>query len=487
MRAALAAAAGLAAVLAFSGYAQAQSTGRRTQPVMRAPAPSATATPIPIAAPTALPYPAYGTPAPAVAARVVQPGIPQTVTLDQAVAIAAAESPVFASARAVLAQAKAPLDLAHTAIFPNLSGTVSTNRSNGTASFAGRSFGSGYTSNALSANLRQLIYDGGRVIAQIHQARANYNAAEGTFERSYETLAYGVATAYYNALQAQATTRLATQVVQQDQVQLNLVQAQLRAGTASKVDVMTAEVPLAQARVALVRDQGAELQADGAFANALGLDPNVLVQPENSAASNRAATLLMQIPVSYAKAAAQAMLMRPDYLAAQHTVQAEQYNLTYQSLGNMPSLNGTASLSTSSTNPNGGDFRPSNAVGLSLSIPIFDQGITHAQTELARAQLAQGEAQLRSTKLTVELNVQQALANYVSAQAALTQTQAELRNAQTVLSATQAQYRAGVTTLPLLLNAEVGLTTAQNDQLTAIYSLRQAEQAYLYSLGENAP
>jgi outer membrane protein TolC len=55
------------------------------------------------------------------------------------------------------------------------------------------------------------------------------------------------------------------------------------------------------------------------------------------------------------------------------------------------------------------------------------------------------------------------------------------------LNATQAQYRFGVTTLPLLLNAQVGLTTALSDQVTAVYALRQAEQAYLYAIGANTP
>ena len=47
--------------------------------------------------------------------------------------------------------------------------------------------------------------------------------------------------------------------------------------------------------------------------------------------------------------------------------------------------------------------------------------------------------------------------------------------------------RAGVTTLPLLLNAEVGLTQALVDQVNAVYALRQAESAFLFAEGANAP
>lgn len=441
----------------------------------------------PTPAATTLPYPAYGTPAPGVAVQQPQAGVPQAVTLQQAIQIAAAKSPTLLAAAAQLQQAHAPLSLANTGIFPNVSGTASTSRSNGGQRVTQSGvFGGGFTSNSLSANLRQLIYDGGRVIAQIHTARANYNSASATYERSFQTVAFNVATAYYNALQAQQATLLSQQVVHQDEVQLSLVEAQFRAGTASKVDVSTAQLPVAQARVALVRAQGTELQAYAAFANALGLDANTLVRPVNDASANSPTTLLTSAPLSYDAAVKRALLLRPDYLAATQTVMAQQYNLQFQRSGLLPSLSGTAAYSTNSTLPNGGGFVPSNSVGLTLNIPLYDQGVTRAETELATGQLNQAQAQLQNTKINVELNVQQALVNFVSAQAAMTQAQQELATAQEILRATQAQYRAGVTTLPLLLNAQVGLTTAQTDRLTAVYALRQAEQNYLFALGEIA-
>ena len=81
--------------------------------------------------------------------------------------------------------------------------------------------------------------------------------------------------------------------------------------------------------------------------------------------------------------------------------------------------------------------------------------------------------------------MRQALVDLISAESAVGQAQVELSKANEILSATQAQYRAGVTTLPLLLNAQVGLTQAETDQLNAVYALRQAEQTYLFALGEN--
>jgi outer membrane protein TolC len=139
------------------------------------------------------------------------------------------------------------------------------------------------------------------------------------------------------------------------------------------------------------------------------------------------------------------------------------------------------------SDPQGGTFRNSGSIGLTLTVPIFDQGITHAEVEQAQGNLDQAQAALTISQQSVQLNVKQTLVALIAAQAAFVQTQAELANAREVLQATQAQYAAGVTTLPLLLNAEVGLTTALADQVTAVYSLREAEAAFLYAEGANVP
>lgn len=467
------------------------------------PAPKNTPTPIPAAAPAAqtLPYPAYGTPAPAVSVQREQPGVPTQITLAQAIAIAAAKSPGLAVARGDFRLTQLSVNLARTGLFPNINATASITRSfgsrgsssssgtgsGGTGGTSSGAIGGGFTSEGINANLRQLIFDGGKVIAQIHQAQSNELAGAGTYERSLETLAFNVAQAYYNALQAHAATQLAVQVVHQNQVQENLVTAQLRAGTASRVDLATAQLPTAQARVALVRSQGTELSALATFANTLGLDADALVQPINDTPRNPTASLLPSQLLDYDQAVARAFAERPDYLSAQYAVQAANYSVKAARAGYFPTLTGTASYGTNSTTTSGTDFRSSGSVGVSLNIPIFDQGVTAVNVQQAQTQVDIATSQLQENKLGVELAVRQALIGLVSAESALGQAQAELSKASEILRATQAQYRAGVTTLPLLLNAQVGLTTAETDELNAVYGLRQAEQSYLYALGENTP
>jgi outer membrane protein TolC len=456
-----------------------------------------------------LPYPAYGTPAPVAVGRTTAAGVPQVVTLQQAVLIAYARSPLLASARADVAIATAPVSLAQSAIFPNVAGVASTTRSHreggssattgtgstgtgtGTTTGTSSSFSPTSTSNSLSLQVQQLIFDGGRVAAQIREARANQSASVATYQRQLQTVAFDVATAYYNALAAQRQTQVALTTVQLDQVQENLVNAQIRAGTAARTDLATAQLPTAQARVAVIRAQATELNQLSVLSNTLGLDADVTVQPKDDvpalSATNGTVALAPNFPTpSYQAAFTRAIALRPDLAAAQQTIVSNQEAVRAARLGNFPNLNGSASFGTASTDPSGGTFRNSSSIGASLSIPVYDRGVTRAQTAQAQGQLDRAVAQQQIAVQGVQLSVRQALVNLVSAYAALGQTNAELVKAQEVLRATQAQYRAGVTTLPLLLNAQVGLTQALTDEVTTVYTVRQAEQALLYAEGANA-
>jgi outer membrane protein TolC len=470
----------------------------------------APAIPTPIPVPTvgppgsasALPYPAYGTPAPGFEG-VKAPGIPESISLKEAIAIAAGRSPALASARADVGVARAQARLAQSGLFPNLSADASSTRnySNGSV-LAGSTSGGGSggaaggaaltgekfinTRNSASATLNQLIFDGGRVAASIRAAKSNETASADLYRRELQTVAYNVATAYYGALAAERSTEVALQTVKLNEVQEDLVRAQVRAGAAARTDIATAQLPTAQARLALVRAQGTQLSAYASFANVMGLEANVSVKPAGDTPLGAPDATASTFPIpTYQQAVALALAQRPDYDASVQTLAAARASLRAAQLGLFPVLSGSGQGGTASTDPAGGTYRPAASLAVNLAIPLYDQGQTSANTLQARSNVEKAQANLESARLALQLNVQQALVGLVSARAALDQSQAEYDKAVEVLQATQAQYAAGVTTLPLLLNAQVGLTQALTDRVTSIYNLRTAEQALIYALGSS--
>ena len=404
-------------------------------------------------------------------------GAPRHLTLSEAIAIAVAASPSMELARSNIDQAEASLSLARTPMSPSLVGQA------GYAGTGGSPGGIVVEQKSSSVSLRQLIYDGGRTLQGARAAQAGVRADTASYQRALQQLSFNVAQAYYNAALAESSVRLQMQIVDQDKHQEQLIAAQIRAGTVAPIDLETAQIPTAQAQVALVEAQGEASAAEAVFAQTLGLPADAPVFPEGESVQLHASTLPPGTTLDYKEAVERSLAERPDYVAALARADAAASNLRAARLSASPTISVDANAGAGSFPFLG--WKASSGVGLTATIPLYDQGIRTALKQSAYAQQEATMAQLATVKLEVQSDVRQALVRLIAQQAALEQTSKELSKARDVASATQRLYSAGQTTLPLLLNAQVQLTGAQTDHLVAEYSLRVDEQAYLYALGEN--
>lgn len=450
--------------------------------------------PMPTAGTTPIPYPAYGTPAPDVANLKPKNGVPTSVSVQQATKIAVALSPVFASQNAQWAAIHAKYTSEKQALYPGVSanGTIGKGYQNGNVTLNNQVVlpsatpigvgvsGNGTTSSeTASITIQQLIFDGGRTIAAIHSAKsADYSGRE-TLLRDLQTLALNVANTYYGVLQANATVLADAQLVREFEVSEESVVAQIRNGAAARSDLAGAQFQTAQARGNLVTAQGQAIAAQASFATTLGLDADAEVVPKPLQSGGAPLT-----NPTYAQSLKRAFALRPDYLAAGYTVESDKEGLRYAKLARFPILTAQASDEVSRdfgaiTN----SFSNQKAIGLNLAIPIYDQGQTNYNVAVAAATLDQAVAGLNQSRLQVESDVRSALANLISARAALVQAISELAAAKVSLDATQAQYKVGATTIINVVTAEANLATAQAAQITALYTVQTAQQNYLYATG----
>ncbi|MFZ0363913.1 MAG: TolC family protein [Candidatus Cybelea sp.] len=484
---------------------------------------------------TPLPYPAYGSPAPDVEQHTPKKGVPQSISLADAIRIGVALSPTFASQNAQWYAIHAKYTSQKQALYPGISANAQagTEYSNGTTSSSGFGPGSSnspspgpgvrpdaafglatpaaysqstVTNESATITVTQLIYDGGRTIAAIRSAKEADIAGRATLLRQLQTLALNIANAYYAVLENNATVTADAQLVHEFEVNEASVAAQIRNGAAARSDIAAAQFQTAQARGNLVTAQGAAIGSQASFATTLGLDADALVVPKQLMAQPAAPN------PSYAASLKRALIMRPDFIAANYTVQSDQENLRFAKLARFPTLAAAASdgvsrqfidcfsttvtdkhgnvtpisaCPTGSTAPNGipSSWTNDKSLGLSLTIPIYDQGVTNFNVAQAASQLDQAIASLNLTRLTVESDVRSALATLISSRASLVQARSELTSAQVSLDATQAQYRVGATTILNVVTAEANLTTAQSGYITALYGVQTAEQNYLFAMG----
>ncbi len=104
---------------------------------------------------------------------------------------------------------------------------------------------------------------------------------------------------------------------------------------------------------------------------------------------------------------------------------------------------------------------------------------------MAKASLAEYEANTRTVQLTVQSDVRDALITVVSDRSSLDQARASYEAAQASLASTQGQYRVGVTNLPTLITAETTLASASTTLVNAIYTFQLAQSNLRYAMGTN--
>ena len=443
----------------------------------------------------AIPYPAYGTPQPQIVTTRTDPRVPQTVSLDEATSIAIMRSPTLAQARAEVDLDAASVLSAKTALNPSVSGSgsstyeyqqsgvsSSTGTTGTTTSRSVASGGTGLVYNTALLTLSQLIFDGGIVRAKIDAASLTRDATLATYRRDAQEVAYTVATDYYQLLQDERAVAVDNELVNEDVISENLVRAQIRAGTTAGSDLAQQTSTTAQARSTLVQAQGAMQTDRVAFATALGLDADINVLPRDDTEGLDTATPPLTLPL-FAAEVQIAFAERPDLDAANLTERSSEASLRAARRGLSPSVSLSGTKGIASTSIGGGSYRNSATVGFTVNIPIYDQGITHANIASGKANVAIANASVTNTRLNVQQDVRVALIDIVSDRASLDSARAAYDSAVTSLRSTQGQYRAGVTTLPALIQAETTLASAATNIVNAIYKSQLAQVNLRYAVG----
>ncbi|NGM61862.1 TolC family protein [Sphingobacterium sp. SGG-5] len=116
-----------------------------------------------------------------------------------------------------------------------------------------------------------------------------------------------------------------------------------------------------------------------------------------------------------------------------------------------------------------------SALGLNLSIPIFNGGATKAKINQATIQLKQSQVDLDDTKLALDLANENARAQIKNSLLTINSNRSNVSLAKEVLEDTENNYKNGLATLTDLLDAEKAFADAQNNYTTSLLNYKVAE------------
>lgn len=396
------------------------------------------------------------------------------LNLQEAMERAFNTNPAISIAGYNVKSAKATLDAARSSHFITIKAQHQTNRggaddervqqvfnpANGefVAVPIGKQIGNQHT-NSVTASMP--IYTGGEIRGTVRRAKANYNSVLEGKQKAYNDMRATVTNGYCDLLQAGNMQQLGRESVQRLEDHLKNVQAQYEVGVVAKVDVLRSQVELSNAKQSLIQAENAYQVAEANLNRIVGLPMDTTLKLDNILTYSEYAED-MAYCLDYASQ------YRPELEQARQGVEAAKGALMVARSGYMPKIAASATQNWSDTNwP--GDENGEWGVGVSVSMNVFDSGVTWSKINGAKADLAVAEETYRDTVDAVNLDVRNCYLNLREAEKRIGTTETAVSQAEEDYRIAQVRYMAGVGTNTDVLDAQVALTQAKTNYLQAMY------------------
>lgn len=418
-----------------------------------------------------------------------------TLTLEQALEIAAKNNPTYQQAVLGRNRAQAQVRAAYGNFLPSADGSFGLGfREGRPQNFGGINIGA--TSDILSSswNLSARSALSWNTFNQIKRANAALDAADADVEASRFGLRAQVTQQFLLALQTQARAAFQDTLVAQQRLQLELAKARAGVGTLTSLDVKRAEVGLGQQEVAALRARNTAEVAKLQLFQQLGVPMpaalTLLADLPMSAPSFTAADLLTTARAS--NPALKAVQAREQVAVAGLRSARGEYTPTLsfsanvsaftQKVVDLPATATPGQIAENRRYPF--DFtRNPYSLNMGLSIPIFDGLGRESRLQEANAAREEAVYSVRRQELQLTADVTSA---FVSLQAAYQAADLQARTAATAREALQLaeeRYRVGASTFVDLTTARAEYERAETDRIDAVYEYHRAYAALENAVG----
>ncbi len=420
--------------------------------------------------------------APAVPAAVEPPPVPDVLDLPTAVKYALEHNYSILEARERIRQQEGLIVEIRAQALPNATLNSGYNRNEPSVSGGVPPANGNWI---IALNVRQTLYSGGSIPAAIDAARLARAAALLDLRTSINNALLDTRTKFYNVLFTREQIRVQEENLRLLTEQLQNVTDRFQAGTVSNFEVLTAKVQLANAQPPLITARNAFRLAIDQLRQALGYSNTT---PENLKKIPTFAGSLEVTPVTYdlTQALEAARVQRPELQRLTVAEEADQANVTIAQAGGRPTV---ALVGSYQYLQNLVVDRPNQTmdgwtVGLQGSWAIFDGRATQGRITQAKSLLEQARLTRLDQTLSIEVQVRAAFSTLQQAGELVDAARQVVAQAEEAQRLAQARFAAGTATQLDQLTADVALTQARNNELSADYNYNVALATLRTALGE---
>lgn len=322
--------------------------------------------------------------------------------------------------------------------------------------------------NAYTASLAgsQALYSGGRLGAGNRIAQEFLEAAQFTLQEESAEIELQVRSAYFRARLAQELVTISQAAVEQAQRFLATERLRQQSGLGSELDVLRADVSLANLQPPLISSINAAEVAELDLKRLIDLPLN---QPVKLTTSLDVPSMLA---ATDSIVSLEQLSRRASIAAEERQVRIREEQVRVARSGYLPSVNLVFNygrqLFPSSTFRFNEDWRTDFTAGIQISVPIFNGLRTAA--EVAQAQVAVDQERLRLSQLreSVQLEYERARGERERARSSITARQRTVDQAQRVYDLTVLRYEQGLASQLEVSESRLSLLQARTNLAQAV-------------------
>lgn len=307
------------------------------------------------------------------------------------------------------------------------------------------------------------IWTFGNLEGKIDAARYQKNIADLNVYKTEADTKLAAVQAYYQYLEAIKLAEVQAQSVTDYASHLNNVQQQFDAGIVAKLDVLSSNVSLANAKQKSIAADNTRDVAEANLNNIMRVPMNTTLNPLDKNFPQPEFDLTME----------QAILMAQKYrwelVEADYGVKAAEASLRSAKAGYLPTVSVGGAYSWKEASVTAVD-KDDWAVQGGLSWSLWDGGATQASVKKADAAVKTAQETLLQAREKIELEVRQDYLNVLSYKEQIRAAEASVAQAEEAYKIATVRYSSGVGINLDVLDAELALNTARTNYITALYN-----------------
>jgi outer membrane protein len=400
---------------------------------------------------------------------------PPSVTLAEAVALAAQKDPAVVEAQGNVRSTGVGVRSAKGQYLPSLSGNASggSSFSDGPARtdpITGELLPGGIKSQSVTAGLSSdlELFAGFRRGADVRSAQGREDVAEAAFRGALAQSALQTSADFFSALRGRELVTVRREGVRRAEEQLAIAVSKLVTRAATVADSLRAVVQLGEARLSLVSEEANLAAAEASLARRLGLPGRVAAVSDS--------TLVVPGPAPDAAAILlEAVENAPAVIQAEASVRAAEANVTAAKASYWPRLMLSGNYAFSGSDRNNYSMFNNRSINLGVSWPLFNR--FQREQQVVERETARDAALARAAdaRRQVEASLAGQFAALDAARQRIELARLSVEAARADVRVALERYRLGSIGITDLNASQAGLTRAEENEVSARFEYLRAK------------